>query len=71
MKFEEAEETLKQASKHLADIWKDAYCQAKKQVGGNWQEPEVMKRRREFAIKVADKLLQDKKLTVTWGTISK
>ena len=71
MSFQEAKETLKQASKKLDDIWAEAYHCASELVHGNWQDPDVMKRRKELAVKIADKLIQGKELTITWEIIGK
>lgn len=68
MGFQESQQSLETASKELKSICAQAYRQARKLVGGNWQEPLVIKRRQEMAIKLADELMQNKKLVFSWET---
>lgn len=71
MKFLEAKESITRAASQLDCIWWDAYQTASNIIGGNWQDPEVIKRRREKAEEIADKMMSNTKLTITWEKIDK
>lgn len=68
MGFQEAKQSLETASKQLDDIWAESYHCASEIIKGNWQDPNVMKLRREMAVKIADKIILNKKLVFAWET---
>ncbi len=46
--------TFAEAQTDLDHLWQECYAQAKDEVRGNWQDPGVMRRRRERATELAD-----------------
>jgi hypothetical protein len=66
MTFKDGLSTLREAESRLQEVWNSAYEKAKDEVRGNWQDPDVMRRRRERAYEIADAALKDTELSVVW-----
>lgn len=67
MKFVEAKHQIDLAERKLREVYSEAYQQAKVEIGGNWQDPGVMRRRRERAVEIADEKMKGTQVCVIWG----
>lgn len=68
MTFLEAKQMFEVNIRQLDDIWNECWQQAKNELRGNWQDPDVMKRWRERAYELADERLQTTKISVHWDS---
>lgn len=66
MTFNQVKLELEKADNRLKYVVGEAWAKAKKELGGNWQDPDVVRRWRERAEQIADDMLKDVTVTVNW-----
>lgn len=66
MTYKQIDFELQTAARKLESMWRECWGQARDEIRGNWQEPDVMARSRVRAEELVNERLKNTKVTVQW-----